>query len=349
MIFDKRIDLLSYVSRREYETELEDTGYLKSLMFRFTGNLQATGGSTDATIQQDGLLRSILNRIEVIADGDDSFVQSRGYGNYFLRAVMSGSPGVLRTAAVGAGAHPMAFFVVVDMDQLQGPKWAGRIPAKNLTKIKVRTIMGDMAADLITGGDRTYALTGNLEVIALYDSAPPKLGRQGVVAPARRIGVIRQEFTAANPELRITLPPSLWYPQFLLYAVDNAVRDNDIIQRVTVKLGENVIQYDKSWDALQSDNVETFGLELDANGEPPYAGIGVIDFDVDRDADPAKILNTRGLRDNSARLYLDVASPTGTSYVDIFYNALDPSGVGRAGPAGAPRGEGRRLVGAGRG
>ncbi|NIT36347.1 MAG: hypothetical protein GTN49_07580 [candidate division Zixibacteria bacterium] len=49
-----------------------------------------------------------------------------------------------------------------------------------------------------------------------------------------------------------------------------------------------------------------------------------LNFDVDGDLAPAKILDTRGLVSNAARVVLQVGAPTGTSYVDVLFVGTDP-------------------------
>lgn len=328
MIYRVLVDTLVMSPNKQHETDLEDMPYLRAIQFEIpNGVLTATGGTTDATLQQDGLLRMALKSIELLVDGQDRAVESDAIGEYWRRAIMSGSPGVLlSTVPTGASTEAQRLSVTLDFDQIvSAARFAGRIDPVDFDSIKLRIKQGVEATDMVTGGDRAYALTGDVQVIGVYDTNPANYQGGG-----RRISYQRRTTIAATTDGRIIIPSGLLIGQILLVPVDNGVRDNDILQDIKIKIGENDVQREYSFEAVQSLNVEDYGLEL-VSGLPPYDGVIVLDFDEDRDMRPDKILNTEGLKSQTAKAILTLGSPTGVSYVDSYIYGIDRRGLGGRG------------------
>lgn len=325
MIYRDLIDTLAFSDGKQHDVGLDDLQFLRALQFEFpNGVLTAGAGTTDATLQEDGLLRTVAKELRLSADGTDHFVESDAIAEYWRRAIMSGSTGVLKsTMPTGAAATDQRVAFVLDLDQLQsGARFAGRIDTVHLDKLKLRVKNGVVETDMVTGGDRPESLTGDLQVVGVWDTNP-----SGYRGSGRRIGHDRYIVSAATAKAAVIIPSGLLVSQILFVAVKAGVRDADILENVRVKLGENDIQRDLSFEALQSLNVEMYGLELSA-GLPPYTGVAVLDFDEDRDMSPAKLLNTEGLKAQSAKAMLTVGAPSGTTYVDVYYYGVDRRGVG---------------------
>ncbi len=284
---------------------------LKAIVLSFLGTLTVSGGTTDGTLVQDGLLNTVLNVLRLNINGRRP-VDVNGVLPYWYRAILSGSTGTLVEPAVTAGANACRFNVILDMDQLRTAiRAAGRINMDLQDQAFLEIQTGDAEGGIVTGGDRTEVLTGDLEIIALYDDVNFRGGH-------RMLSKDRFVISGATQDGRIIIPSGQMLAGILLLAVDNGVRDDDIVNRVKVQVGEDDIRRDVSWDALQDQNVEDYGLEL-VSGAPPYAGVAYVNLDPDGDMNPNKILDTRRLVSNSARVTLDVNAPTATSYVDVMY------------------------------
>lgn len=320
--------LIKRLTVTEGQTEDVDFGraeFLREVHFEFNGLLTAGAGTTDSALLEDGLLKTILKKIEFFADGRPH-VDTTGQAEYFRRAIMSGSPGVIvSTMPTGAAATAQRVHVVVDFDALRSlARMAGRLHIPNLASESLRLTFGVAETDMTDGaGDRTDVLSGTVDVFAVFDDIPERFGG------GRRIGNARWTNVGATTDARITLPSGLLISQLLFIAVDNGVRTTAVLTNVEVQLGEIERRIDQSFADLQSENVEEFGLELSA-GSPPYAGLAILNWDKEGVMDPSKVLNTVGLRDNAARLILTLGAPTGVSYVDAFYYAVDPE-LGRPG------------------
>jgi hypothetical protein len=334
VIFKSLLHRFAFSDNLVEDINVANVEFLRRIVFEFNGTLTAAGGTTDATLREDGLLNTVLKRLEMKADGSDPFVDSNGRAEYWRRAILSGSPGVLNSVIpTGAASTAQRVHVVLDMDEVaSAARFAGRIDARRLSSLDLRVTAGAVEADMVTGGDRTETMTGTLEVYAVYDDGNDEAGAReglGYKGGGRRIAQARHVVTAANQRAELPLPADLLIGKILLIAVDNGVRDNDILNDVTFKLGEReFVRADVTWEDLQSSNVEDYGLEL-AAGLPPYTGVAIVEFDMDGDMAPRKVLNTVGLRANAAKILLDVNAPTGTSYIDMFVYGLDTAGVGR--------------------
>lgn len=325
MIYRNLVDTLIFSDNKQHETVIEDVAFLKAIQFEFAnGSLTAGAGTTDAALQQDGLLRALLKEIKLKVDGTDEAIDTDGIGEYWRRAIMSGSPGVLSSVIpTGAASTDQRVSVTLDFDQLvSAARFAGRLDVVNLDTLKLRVKNGVVETDMVTGGDRPESMTGDIQVIAVYDTSPA--GYQG---GGRRISHQTFVVTAATPDARIIVPSGLLVAQILLMPIKAGVRDNDILEDIKVKVGENDVQREISFEALQSLNVEDYGLEL-SSGLPPYDGVVVLDFDEDRDMRRQKILNTEGLKSQSAKLILKVGAPSGVSEVHAYIYAVDRRGLG---------------------
>lgn len=324
-IFRKQIKQKVYSDNFDEIFNLGNTEFLKKIEIEFAGILTAGAGTTDATLVQDGLLKTILKDITLTANGSDPFGNTDGVGEYFRRAVMSGSPGVLvSTIPTGAASTAQRVHVVLDMDQLQtAARFAGRVPAGRLSSLEMRIQAGAVETNMVTGGDRAESMTGLYTVTAVFDSNPA-----GYKGGARRIGKKRFPVTASNDRAVIALPIGQYIADILFVVVDNGVRDNSLLTDFNIRLGERDERNKDTFLNQQSENVEKFGLEL-SSGAPPYAGVALVHFDEDGDMSPAKILNTLKSKVEGAQLEMNVGAPTGTAYVDVYTFGVDPKGVGR--------------------
>ncbi len=331
MIFKTLLSRYAFSERLTEDIDVDNVEFLRSIEFEFNGTLTAVGGSTDATLIEDGLLFTLFDDLFLTADGSDRFVNSNARNEYFRRAVVSGSEGVLNSVVpAGAATTPQRVHVVLDLDTLAtAAKFAGRLNVRRFSSLQLRTRSGTVATALVTGGDRTYTLAGDIEVYAVYDDGNrgDPLGWRG---GGKRIASSTLSISASNERAELVIPSGLAIPRILFIARDNSVRNNNILNEVKIRLGERDILREVTWEEMQSDNVERYGLEL-VNRLPPYTGVAVLDFDLDGDMNAAKLLNTIGLRANAAKAILDVNAPTGVSLVDMIVYGVDPRGVGRRG------------------
>lgn len=334
MIYKTVVGQFTYAELLTEDVNVANTEFLRAIEIEFEGTLAAAGGTTDGALRQDGLLNTILNSILFTANGSDRFISTNGRNEYFRRAIKSGSAGVLGSVMpVGIASTAQRAHVVIDMDEIAtGAKFAGRINAKRLTNLELRVITGQAEVNMVTGGDRTETLAGTFNVYAVWDDG----GRKTVGAPdafryrggGRRIPLQRLSVVAANNRAEMFMSSGLIIPSIMFLVVDADLRNNDLLNNVEIKVGENDVLRDVSYNEIQSQNVERYGLELVA-GLPPYDGVVILDFDLDGDMNPAKLLSTVGMKANSVKAVLDVGGPTGTSYVDMVVYAIDPSGVGK--------------------
>ena len=311
-----RIASFAYGDGKSENFNLITTKKLRRIIFSFVGSLAVVGGSSDGALVQDGLIRTVMSILRVSVNGRRP-VDVGGLLPWWYRSILTGTSGVLVNPAVTVGNNACRFAVTLDMDSLRtAALMAGRINFDIQSQGFLEIETGAAEGGIVTGGDRAETLTGGLEIIAEYDDVEWSGGHRVLTRD-------RYTIAGATPDARIIIPSGQLLAGILLYAVDNDVRDNDIVNRVKVQIGEDDIRRDMTWEALQDQNVEDYGLELVA-GAPPYTGIAYVNFDVDGDMDPGKILDTTALGSNSARVTLDVNSPTAGSYVDLMFVGVDP-------------------------
>ena len=324
-VIRKQVKVLTYADNLDEVVKLGNTEFLRKVEIEFAGTLTAAGGSSDGSLVEDGLLKTILKALTFTANGSDKFGETDGVGEYYRRAIMSGSPGVLvSTMPTGAASTSQRVHVVIDFDQIQtGASFAGRIAAARLASVDMRVQAGGVEANMVTGGDRTESMTGTYEIVATWDTDPRSYRGGG-----RRIAKQRLAVSAANTRAQVNVPSGLLVSNVLLVVVDNSGRNNALLTDIKAEIGERDVRFESTFLDTQSDNVEKFGLEL-SSGAPPYTGVALIHFDPDGDMSPRKLFNTVGLRVEGGRLVFNVGSPTGTAYIDVYVYGVDPKGVGR--------------------
>jgi hypothetical protein len=335
VIYKSKVAEFAYADGLVEDVRLADVEFLRRVEVEFNGVLTATGGAADATLLEDGLLNTVLKAMKLTADGSDPFINTNGRNEYWRRAVVTGSTGVLASVIpTGIASTNQRLHAVIDMDGVAtAARFAGRINSRRLADLTLRVTAGAVETDLVTGGDRVETMTGTVEIYAVWDDggrgagSPDALGFRG---GGRRIAEQRYPVTAANLRAMLDIPNGLLIPRILFLVIDNSLRDSDLLENVQIKIGEKEILRDVSFKEMTSANVERYGLAL-SSGLPPYAGIAIMDFDLDGDMHPAKILSTVGLKSNSAKAILEVNSPTSTAYVDMIVYAVDPNGVGKGG------------------
>lgn len=311
-----RIAVFAYADGKSETFNLITLKKLKRLVLSFSGTLTVAGGTTDGTLVEDGLLRTVLSILRVAVNSRRP-IDVQGQLPYWFRSVLTGSTGVLVNPAVTVGANPCRFNVSVDMDTLRSAaRIAGRINMDIQQSSFLELETGQAEGGIVTGGDRAEVLTGNLEIIGEYSDTEWSGGHR---AYSRNRYVV----AGASQDARIVIPSGQLIGGILLYAVDNGLKNDAIVNRVKVQVGEDDIRRDMSWAAIQEQNVEEYGLELVA-GAPPYAGIAYINLDTEGDMAPGKVLDTRRLVSNAARVTLDVNAPTGVSYVDVLFVGVSP-------------------------
>jgi len=318
-VYKRKIATYAFQPNDTRDFNLLATRVLKNVYLTFAGTLTVAGGTVDGTLVQDGVLRTLLRSLKLLANGSN-IIDVDGRMLYWFNAVITDSPNVLVEPGVTAGAHPVRAAFTVRLEQLaSAARHAGRIDADGLDNLDLRIETGNPDGGIVTGGDRAETLAGNMEIVAEYDT-----DRSAFRGGYRRISRHTYTNAGATSDGRINLPSDVIVPGLLLIAVDNGARSDDIVNRVKVSVGEDDERRDLSWEAIQEENVDDFALEL-AAGAPPYTGIGYVNFDRDLDTNPAKILDLRGLKTDAGRVKLDIGAPTGVSYVEVYPVAL---GVG---------------------
>lgn len=307
-LFRKRFREVPYKDNNIEDIDLRTVRKLRTIVLLFVGTLVISGGTTDGTLVEDGVLKTLFKKLELIGNGK-TFYDTVGVSEYFRRAIMTGSAGVLVPPAdASVGSHPIKAYVALDLDQVQAgfniAKFAGRLNVDLLDSLNLRIESGEADGGIVTGGDRPETVNGTYEVVAVHSEKGWRGGH-------RQVSRHRVEITGSSDDTRITLPSGILVSNILLRAVRNDLRDNTFIERVKVQIGEDDIRRDISWEELQGENVEEFGLET-VGGAPPYDGLAVANFNVDGDMDPKALLDLRGLKDRSARIVLENGSPSGS-------------------------------------
>ncbi len=302
-----RIGTRAFADRDAHDFDLISTRKLRALILSFAGVLTIAGGAADGAVVEDGTLRGIWQQLQAIANGAN-IVDVDGRDLYWLNAVLSGSPGVLVEPGATVGAHNVRANIRIPFDQpASGARFAGRLNADLMDSLLLRYQGGAADPNIIVGGDRAETMVGAFEVDAEYDDQEHKGGH-------RKLNTATHTNAGATADARLILPSGDIVAGVLLLATDNGVRNDDIVNRVKLQIGEDNIIRDMEWRQIQEENVDDFGLEL-AAGLPPFAGVAYVNLDKDKDMNPKKLMDLRNLKTNAGRITLDINAPTAASEI----------------------------------
>lgn len=316
----RKVAGLTYTANAIHRPSLGNLQQLRQLIFEVTGTITVTGANGDGVLVVDGLLKTFLKSIELEVGGLGK-IHTTGLLEYYSRAHFSSIlQTYLATAITSAGAKAFHLSCILDLDiPLTRDAWAGRINARDQTVVLV-VRMGDGATiggDLVASGTDAYVTAAEVEVVAVYDRKRSE-NRFGT----HTIEYFNNVIAGATDRFRFELDPGKVYTHLVMNAVDNSIKDDDIVTNVQVQKGQDDIYRDLSWEAVQSDAMAAFGI-TPATGEYPHTGIGFLDFNLDRDLATEKLLDARTAKAKECAVVLTVGSPTGTAYVEIAAHGIE--------------------------
>ena len=322
MLRRNRSKLVTFVDGGDKIVDVRNVHKLAAIALLAVGTLTVSGGTTDGAMAEDGILKTLFKNLR-LETGGHPFVHTHGQAEYFRRAIQSGSAGVLVAPATPtAGAHAVKAYVVIDLDQAARNTLAhdrGRLNADVLHDLDLVMEFGNVEGDMVTGGDRAESFAGTVEIVPMHFGTEWRAGHR--VISRRRVDV-----TGAGDDMRIDLPSKQMISHILLIAVDNGVRSNSLVTRVRAFIGDEDKRVDSSWNDLQADNVEAFGIPT-VSGDTPYTGLALINFDALGDMDPGKLFDLTARKEKAGKIVIENGAPTGVSYVEAITYGIKKSAI----------------------
>lgn len=270
------------------------------------------GADSSGTMLADGLLNTAVKEIIIRANGR-KIIEAPGRAFYKMRALLTGSPGILVSPSTITSATVHKTMIVIDMDTVRSQlARAGRLPAREMDSLVMTIVPGAGQTDMTSGGDGGGTLSGEWHVYA-EGLESPRDG-DGAHVGYRYVETDRVDVSAATPNNIIYLPTGRRIQRILLECFDDSALSSALITDLAVRVGSSDRRNEATFLDLQADNVELFGLETDSGGEFALPGYALIEFA--REGSPADWMDTRRLKAKSARIQFTSISPTGSAWVN---------------------------------
>lgn len=311
---DMPLKVINYSKNDDVIVELPKDDVLDFIVLRTKGVLTISGGAASGTVV-DGAPVSLLKKIEVKLNGQDTVKTFTGFQrwlkNKYYLSLIDGEEQVGITSG-DIGVYSFYSEIRIPFALIRGvARDSFLLNTPQLTGLQLSISYGD-ETNLISGGDRTLAISGCKTTV--YGRGVETVG----VFSRSQEGYLHNVVSSANTRLEIRdLPRGSQLKNLMLLVVDNGVRDNALINNIKVMYQGNNSIVDLPFNVVRNKNVEAFNISHSYLED----GIAIIDFDID------------GLMENlvdtslgEIHLELDVNAPTGTSYIEVIHQTLEPIG-----------------------
>lgn len=299
----KEFGSVEFASGETKRARLPGNDLLRGIRLDVAGNFVASGGASDPTIAEDAPM-GIVSQVKISLGGKEIY-RASGIDLFYLAFLRKGvAPDKTTPTISGAATYAFACSIPVDFG---AP--GSRFPQiSNLRTTPEQTaeveVTWGTSANIASGGDRALSVSSvTCKIVALHDSESP--------APKIFRTLITQRATipAANTKFTHELPfgPGIVYRGILIKQIYSSARSNTPINNVIVRAGAEEHIFNLSAAAMRREYQSEMGIVSYPTG------LLLLDFDRDKE--------WRGLLDTSAlgnlTLELDVAAPSGTTYLDI--------------------------------
>lgn len=239
------------------------------IFLRLSGTL--TIAVADATSVLDAAPASLIKDIKITANGKTVIKSIDGATLYKINAIKHATLAPLTAPAVGVGDHAFSCLIALDLVDL-----LGKVPldtmfnSNGLSTLDLSVTWGD-AEDLVVigGATLTWGVTPTLSVTSIESF--------GDIEPKQQL-ILNTEYVAADSEViattdkhQIVLATGNFFRTLILKATDAGVPENNIINNITLKSGNEVFMNIPGVN-LREQNKGKYKLET------MPAGFYVIDF-----------------------------------------------------------------------
>ena len=299
---------------------------ITELRLRLTGELNVT---VTVALNEDAIQR-IVRRIQVTKGGvpikiiGNNGVTGAAFRimNPYNRFLFGNAPELVQPALV-AGVNAFSATVQIPFalprtlyQQLGGG--VGRFASMLLPggeEVRI-TIDWGAVADIVASGTAILQNT-SIEVVAITNNTF-NVGENPPRSFLKEVSQVLDVTAGANPDEPLTLNRNGALPFMFMFFLDNALRNNDSLNRLRYLQNATGILIDQSWQALRQDGVALFGMQ----GTTLLDGTAMVVFDRDGNLTGALDLDNPRVF-NSFRLNLDHDALTGTFLLMAHHFFLD--------------------------
>lgn len=306
---------IPYDSGNARSVEVPKTYLTKDLFLRLTGDLVVT---VAATLKSEAPL-GLLQKIELVGDGNEVLWALSGRDAYRLAQIFHGKSGEFSAPATGVATNPFVagFLISAEAVNMAVPV-DSYLDLREFEKTELRITWGAVST-LISAGTATISATTQVEVFANQTTEGlPSIGFRKFFQFDER------PILATQSDFRFLVPRSGLLAGILIRTDrdDNSV--DDLINFITIESDSSHSHVKRRpWRNLQSENMQRYQLDggLAANGGR-ITGYSYIDFL--EDGRMAAAINTEAL--NEMAITFDVTLGGGTTRIArmtyVFFKAL---------------------------
>ena len=310
-LFKRKENQTNFTASTQSRIELSRNYHMQSLLIKLSVNHD---NGADAEFN-DALLWSLINSIEIVANGNENIKQipaSKLYLDNVTGTGMNGLNSVIQTVTTTANNSYV---------------WA-RIDFSMPNTIRPHDTILNTALfstfDLLVNWGSASTLGTDITV----NNASLEVFSNSLVNYKRNVGEtikyfketsLVEEITSSTTEYTISMPVQKLYKGISIVSTVNNARNNDVINSITIKSGTTVFV---SWDfqALRAENNMEFTPETTASLD----GIAVINFA--QRGRLSDMLDTMS-QFNTLEVVLDVTKQTGTNRIYILSDTVENTNI----------------------
>ncbi len=310
-VFKRKENQTSFTASTQSRIELSRNYHMQSLLVKLSVN-HDNGASAEFN---DALLWSLINSIEIVANGNENIKQIPASKLYLDNIVGTGMNGLNSiTQTVSTAGNDSYVWARIDFSMPNTIRPHDTI--LNTALFSTFDLLVNWGSASTMGTDLTIN-SASLEVFS--NSLVNYKRNAGETIKYFKETSLMEEITSSTTEFTISMPVQKLYKGIsIVSTIDNA-RSNDVINRIIIKSGTTVF-IDWDFQALQAENNMEFTPELTSSLD----GIAVINFA--QRGRLSDMLDTMSSF-NTLEVVLDVTKQTGINRVYVLSDTVENTNV----------------------
>ena len=309
-LYKKTEGKIQYTASTQVSIPLARNYHIQHLLFKL--NVK----HTNSTAVFKDSLANLINRVEIVANGNEVIKSIPGFKLQLNSLLISGIRG-LNTVVTADGADKESFeyFVVpFAMPRMVRPNDT-ILNSALFNTFDLRVNWGD-SASLGTGITVTDASIDVMsESLVNYRRSENETIKHFIETS------LNKEITSSTSEFQIDLPTQKLYKSLAIISTVNGVRTNTVVNNIKIKSGTTVFA-DFPAEALRAENLGNFR----PNTQADFDGVHILDFTTrGKLSDVLNTLSNSGF--NTVELILDVTKQTGTNNILLLQETIQDTGL----------------------
>ena len=256
LISRRKLPDVNYSENNSVSIDLPRIYPYHALNCRLTGTV--TVGTADATAVVDRAPFGLIKKITIIANGKDVIKSLSGKDLATLAKINHRTAPQLTAPGVSVGAQTFVAEFPIDFARYHSKQPLDTLlMSANLSTLQLVVDWGT-GSDILTPDTTTTLVFSSTKLSIHSVETVPNL--DGLKPLLNKEYPIEQEVTATSSEFQIDLPVGNSFSMLTFIATDAGVRQNDIINKITIKSGQEIF-FSMDANEIRQENKQDFEIE----------------------------------------------------------------------------------------